>query len=59
MLNDFRKFTGYKERFDLEYFTRAINDISEVWKRDIQDLLPRGNIPDINNAVSLVHKKLF
>jgi predicted nucleotidyltransferase component of viral defense system len=54
-----KKFTGYKERFDMDYFTRAINDISGVWKRDLQDLLPRGNIPDINNTASLVRKKLF
>jgi len=54
-----KKLSGYKERFDMNYFTRAINDISGVWKRDLQDLLPQGNIPDINNTASLVHKKLF
>jgi len=54
-----RKFRGYRERFDIDYFTRAINDISGVWKRDLQDLLPRDNIPNINDAVSLIRKKLF
>lgn len=54
-----KKFTGYKERFDMDYFTHAINDISVVWKRDLQDLLPQGNIPDINNTASLISKKLF
>ena len=54
-----KKFTGYKERFDMDYFTRAIHDISGVWTRDLQDVLPRGNIPDINNTASLVREKLF
>ncbi len=54
-----RKFIGYKENFNEDYFDRAILDITSVWKRDLQDLIPRGNIPDINNAVSLVRKKLF
>ena len=54
-----KKFTDYKERFDMNYFTHAINDISGVWKRDLQDLLPQGSIPDINNAISLIRKKLF
>jgi len=54
-----KKFTGYKERFDIDYFTRAINDISGVWKRDLQDLLPRGEVAGIINVISLVRKKLF
>jgi predicted nucleotidyltransferase component of viral defense system len=54
-----KKFIGYKERFDMDYFTRAINDISGVWKRDLQDLLPRGNIPDISSTASLICKELF
>jgi len=54
-----KKFTGYKERFDMDYFTRAIYDISGVWTRDLQDVLLRGNIPDINSTASLVREKLF
>ena len=54
-----KKFTGYKESFSEDYFDRAVRDIASVWKRDLQDLTPRGNIPDVDNAVSLVHKKLF
>ncbi len=54
-----KKFTDYKERFNMNYFTDAINDISGVWKRDLQDLLPQSSIPDINNAISLIRKKLF
>jgi len=54
-----RKFTGYKESFNEDYFDRAVRDIAGVWKRDLQDLLPRGNIPDIDDVASLVRKKLF
>ena len=54
-----RKFTGYKESFNEDYFDRAVRDIASVWKRDLQDLIPRGNIPDIDNVASLIRKKLF
>ncbi len=43
----------------MDYFTRAIHDISGVWTRDLQDVLLRGNIPDINSTASLVREKLF
>ena len=54
-----RKLDGYRERFTEEYFDRAVHDISSVWKRDLQDLIPRGNVPDINDVVSSVLKTLF
>jgi len=53
------KFKGYKESFNEDYFDRAVRNISSVWKRDLQDLIPRGNVPDIDNVISLVRKKLF
>lgn len=54
-----KKFLDYKEHFTIDYFTSSVGDISSVWRRDLQDLLPRGSIPDIDNVMSLVHKKLF
>ncbi len=53
------KFLGYKEQFTLEEFTRIGQEIEGVWKRDIQDLLPRGDIPPINDVISLLRAKLF
>ena len=54
-----RKLDGYRERFTEEYFDHAVQSISSVWKRDLQDLIPRGNVPDINDVVSFVRKTLF
>ncbi|MCK4415552.1 MAG: nucleotidyl transferase AbiEii/AbiGii toxin family protein, partial [Thermoplasmatales archaeon] len=53
------KFTGYNESFNENYFDRAVRDTASVWKRDLQDLIPRGDVPDIDNVISLVRKKLF
>jgi len=53
------KFLGITEQFTLEEFTRIGRDIESVWKRDLQDLLPRGDIPLINDVISLVRSKLF
>ena len=53
------KFTGYNESFNENYFDRAVRDTASVWKRDLQDLIPRGNVPDIDNVISLVRRKLF
>ena len=54
-----RKLDSYRERFTEEYFDRAVHDISSVWKRDLQDLILHGNVPDINDVVSFVRKTLF
>ena len=54
-----KKFTGYKESFNEDYFDHAVQDILTVWRRDLQDLVPRGNIPDVNDVVSLVRRKFF
>ncbi len=54
-----RKFTGYKESFNEDYFDCAVHNILGVWKRDLQDLVTRGNILDVNDVVSIVRRKLF
>lgn len=53
------KFKSYRERFNEEYFDHAVQDTASVWKRDLQDLIPHGNVPDINDVVTLVRKTLF
>lgn len=54
-----RKLNSYTERFTEEYFDHAVQNISSVWKRDLQDLIPHGKIPDINDVVSFVRKTFF
>jgi predicted nucleotidyltransferase component of viral defense system len=54
-----QKFLGYKEQFALGEFTRVVRQISPVWKRDLQDLLPRGSVPEITDVVSVVRTRLF
>ena len=53
------KFLGYKEQFILDEFIRIGQEIEGVWKRDIQDLLPRDDIPPFNDVISLLRAKLF
>lgn len=54
-----QKFLGYREQFTLEEFTRVVQQVVPVWKRDLQDLLPQGSVPDIADVVSVVRTKLF
>lgn len=54
-----KKLVGYHEKFNEHYFDQAISDITNIWKRDLQDLLPHGDIPDFDKVASFVRKKLF